>query len=132
MANFLSQSQRYDGPAVESNILDLQEELEDEIAARATLDTTSADKIAAAEEFLSVNSSHVESQLTRLTAVDTQIRDLVAENTALEASDAEYAALIASAPYVKIADDIASLYAISENLDNFLVQKGRKGRPPMN
>lgn len=132
MANFLSQSQRYDGPAVESIINDMEEELQDEIDCRETLDSSSADKLADAEEFLNVNSGHIASQLSRLTTIDKQIREKVAENEALQATDDQYTALIASAPFIKIAEDIAALYAIADNLERFLVQKGRKGRPPMN
>lgn len=132
MANFLSQAQRYDGPEMETIILDMQDELQDEIECRETLDAETPQKIADAKEFLENSSGHVDSQLQRLTNIDRQVRELVAENEQLQSADAEYTALITSEPYVNLADKIATLYAISAELTNFLVQKGRRGRPPLN
>jgi hypothetical protein len=132
MANFHSQSQRYEAAEVESIILDLQEELQDEQECRESHDSSSADKLIAAQEFVAVNAGHISSQLTRLKKLDFDIRGLVTENEALELSDIEYQRAITSPEYTKIAEDIAALFAIADNLDHFLVQKGRKGRPPMN
>lgn len=132
MANFLSQLQRYDGPEMETIILDMQDELQDEIECRHTLDSETPQRILEAKEFLDKGSKHVDSQLQRLTEIDKQLRELVAENEQLQSADAEYTALITSEPYVNLADKIASLYAISAELTSFLVQKGRRGRPPIN
>lgn len=132
MANFLSQAQRYDGQELEAVIVDLEEELQDEVDTRATLDSDSQKKIDEAKDFLTSNFARVDAQLERLTDLDAKIRKSVAENEQLQSADAEYTALITSEPYVSLADKIGSLYAISSELANFLVQKGRRGRLPLN
>jgi hypothetical protein len=132
MANFLSQAQRYDGQELEAVILDMQDELQDEVETRATLDSDSQKKIDEAKDFLTSNFARVDAQLERLTDLDAKIRKSVAENEQLQSADAEYTALITSEPYVSLADKIGSLYAISSELSNFLVQKGRRGRLPLN
>ena len=106
MASFPIQAQQYDGATVEATIADMEQELADETSLRSTLDATTGDKILAAQKFR--------------------------EDNELEADDAEYQALITSEPYQKLADDIASLQAISSSLADFLVAKGRRGRPPLN
>ena len=132
MANFLSQAQRYDGQELEAVIVDMEEELQDEVDTRATLDSDSQKKIDEAKDFLTSNFARVDAQLERLTDLDAKIRKSVAENEQLQSADAEYTALITSEPYVSLADKIGSLYAISSELANFLVQKGRRGRLPLN
>ena len=132
MADFPSQRQRYDGPLTEYVIQDMQEELNDEIECKSTLEgQDTAQKIADAQDFVLYNASRINTQLTTLTDIDKKIRDLVAENEQLQAADAEYTALVTSASYVEIAEKIASLNAIAAALDAFLVQKGRRGRPPL-
>jgi hypothetical protein len=132
MTNFLSQAQRYDGQELEAVISDMQDELQDEVETRATLDSDSQKKIDEAKDFLTSNFARVDAQLERLTDLDAKIRKSVAENEQLQSADAEYTALITSEPYVSLADKIGSLYAISSELANFLVQKGRRGRLPLN
>jgi hypothetical protein len=132
MASFPIQAQQYDGATVEATIADMEQELADETSLRSTLDATTGDKILAAQKFREDNEALIGAQLTRLKDLDTQIRSAVTENEELEADDAEYQALITSEPYQKLADDIASLQAISSSLADFLVAKGRRGRPPLN
>lgn len=132
MADFLSQSQRYDGPEVESIILDLEDELLDELDVRSTLDSETPQKIAEAQAFLAASSTRVDTQLASMVDLNQKIRNLVAENEQLQLADAEYTALVTSEPYVNVAQKISDLYAISAELVNFLVQKGRRGRPPLN
>lgn len=130
-ANFVSQSQQYDAPSVEATILDMEEELKDEREIRATLDSHASQKMADAAKFLADNDSIITAQLSRMTALDEQIRKAVAENLELEQQDKEYYALITSAPYMAMAQKIADLYAITAELTSFLVASGRRGRPPL-
>lgn len=132
MASFPAQQQQYDAPAVEATITDMEQELQDEVQLRSTLDASSADKIVAAQQFLADNEALVGAQLTRLQDLNTQIRSAVAENEQLAADDAAYQTLVTSAPYVNLANKIASINAVAASLADFLVSKGRRGRPPMN
>lgn len=131
MSSFLIQSMRYDAPEVESVILDMESELQDERDARVALDDTAAEKITAATEFYNANVGVLDAQYNRMVTLNDTIRAAVTENMALEKTDAEYMALIASQPYTDMADKIVSLYALSAELTSFLVQTGRRGRPPM-
>jgi uncharacterized protein (DUF3084 family) len=131
MSSFASQSAQYDAPSVEAVITDMEKELQDEQTLRSGLDATTADKITDAEQFLANNGERVADQLQRLQGLDQQIRSLVAENEQLQADDAEYHALITSDPYVELAGKIASIHAVAASLADFLVAKGRRGRPPM-
>lgn len=132
MASFPIQAEQYDAAAVEAVITDMEQELQDEVSLRATLDATSADKILAAEEFLANNGDMIGAQLTRLQNLDGQIRAAVAENEQLQADDEAYHTLVTSAPYVDLANKIAAINAVAAQLADFLVLKGRRGRPPMN
>lgn len=132
MADFPSQQQRYDGPLTEYVIQDMQEELNDEIECKRQLeDKNTAQKISDAESFVLYNGSRIDTQLATLSDLDKRIRDIVAENEQLQEADAEYTALVTSSQYIEIAEKIASLNAIAAALDAFLVQKGRRGRPPL-
>lgn len=131
MASFPIQSQQYDGAAIEAKILDLEAELGDETALRTTLDASTADKILAAQQFLADNADLIQAQHDRLKALDTQIRDAVTENEQLEADDTQYQTLVTSAPYTDLATKIAEINAISTHLVDFLVSRGRRGRPPV-
>lgn len=131
MASFPIQAAQYDAPSVEAVITDMNQELQDEQTLRGELDATTADKITAAEQFLADNQALITNQLLRLTDLDQQIRTAVAENEQLEADDVEYHALITSEPYVDLANKIASINAVAAALADFLVAKGRRGRPPL-
>lgn len=131
MANFVSQSQRYDAAEMEAQIIDMESELKDEIQIKATLDSHVAAKIATAKEFLAKNTAVLDAQLKRLIVLDGQIREAVASNMELEKQDQEYYDLIVSEPYTEMAQKIADLYSISAELTSFLVQNGRRGRPPI-
>ena len=131
MANFVSQSQRYDAAEMEAQIIDMESELKDEIQVKATLDNHVAAKIATAKEFLAKNTAVLDAQLKRLIVLDGQIREAVTSNMELEKQDQEYYDLIVSEPYTEMAQKIADLYSISAELTSFLVQNGRRGRPPI-
>jgi|JI10StandDraft_1071094.scaffolds.fasta_scaffold1087952_2 hypothetical protein len=131
MANFVSQSQRYDAAEMEAQIIDMESELKDEIQIKATLDNHVAAKIATAKEFLAKNTAVLDAQLKRLIVLDGQIREAVVSNMELEKQDQEYYDLIVSEPYTEMAQKIADLYSISAELTSFLVQNGRRGRPPI-
>jgi hypothetical protein len=131
MANFVSQSQQYDASEMEAQILDMESELKDEIEIKATLDSHVSEKITNAKEFLSKNTAVLDAQLKRLIVLDGQIREAVAANMELERQDKEFYDLITSEPYVEMAQKIADLYSISSELTSFLVQNGRRGRPPI-
>ena len=132
MASFPIQAEQYDAAGVEAVIIDMEHELQDEVSLRSTLDATTGDKIVAAQTFLADNKDLVGAQLVRLHELDGNIRSAVTENEQLEADDAEYAALVTSADYVELATKIASINAIASTLADFLVEKGRRGRAPMN
>ena len=116
---------------MESKILDLEAELDDETALRSTLDGTSSEKIVAAQEFLAANEALITAQHERIATLNTQIREAVVENEELEADDAQYQAIITSAPYTSLATKIAEMNAVTSSLIDFLVSKGRRGRPPV-
>lgn len=132
MASFPIQAEHYDAASVEAVITDMEHELQDEVSLRTTLDASSGDKIVAAQNFLANNGDMITAQLARLSDLDGQIRAAVVENETLEAADAEYQALVTSEPYVDLANKIASINAIASSLADFLVSKGRRGRPPLN
>lgn len=132
MASFPIQAQHYDGATVEATILDMEDELNDEQNLRATLDDTTNDKIISAQSFLSENTGLIEAQLARLTDLNVQIRAAVQENESLESDDAAYQSLILSEPFTQLADKLASLQTLTATLADFLVLKGRRGRPHPN
>ena len=132
MASFPIQAAQYDPPAVEAIITDMEHELQDEVSLRSTLDASTGDKIFAAQTFMADNEALSGAQLTRLQDLDAQIRAAVSENMQLEADDEQYQQLVTSAPYVQLATKIASINAVASALADFLVAKGRRGRPPMN
>jgi hypothetical protein len=129
MSSFLLQTQKYDSATAAATLSDFQSELDDELRARESLDASTADKLAEAKAFLADSSAHVVSQLAQLRTLDTQIREAVATNETLQANDAEYNALVTSEQYVALADDIAQFNALATSLADFLVEKGRRGRP---
>ena len=131
MANFVSQSQQYDAAEMEAQIIDMETELNDEVEIRATLDSHLTAKIATAKDFLAKNTAVLDAQLERLIVLDGQIREAVVTNMELEKQDKEYYDLITSQPYMDMAQKIADLYSISAELTSFLVQNGRRGRPPI-
>lgn len=131
MANFVSQSQQYDPSEVEATILDMESELKDEVEIKSTLDCHVSEKIASATLFLASNSEVLDAQLQRIRALDTQIRKAVKDNLELEKQDQEYFDLITSQPYTDMAQKIADLYAVTAELTSFLVENGRRGRPPL-
>ena len=132
MASFPIQASQYDGASVEAVILDMENELQDEKTLSAGLDASTSDKITTAQQFLEENSVLVTAQLQRLITLDQQIRTAVVENEQLEADDAAYHTLITSEAYVELAQKIASINAVAAALADFLVSKGRRGRPPLN
>lgn len=131
MANFVSQSQQYDAAEMEAQIIDMESELKDEVEIKTTLDSHVSEKIATAKQFLAKNTAVLDAQLKRLIVLDGQIREAVQTNLELEKQDREYYDLITSEPYTEMAQKIADLYSISAELTSFLVQNGRRGRPPI-
>jgi glutamine synthetase type III len=132
MADFPSQQQRYDAPLIEYILQDLEGELQDEIECKKSLEQKdTALKISEATEFIEYYADRIDGQLDKMIDIDRKIRDLVVQNETLQTKDVEYTALVTSARYTEIAEKIASLNSIAESLDAFLVQKGRKGRPPL-
>jgi hypothetical protein len=129
MASFVAQVEKYDSAEAEASLVDMQQELADEVSVRAGLDATTADKLVAAKAFLADNSANIADQVARMAALDTQIREAVATNESRIECDSEYKALVTSDEYVAVADNIAKFNKLAVDLADFLVQKGRRGRP---
>ncbi len=127
--SFVSQVQKYDPAEAEAEIADFQAELDDEIVIRGLLDATTADKLAAAKAFLADSAEKVSDQLARIQDLDSKIREAVSINETIQQNDAEYNALITSDQYVSLASQISQFNALVISLGDFLVKKGRRGRP---
>jgi hypothetical protein len=132
MSSFVVQSQKYNSQEVESVIADLEKELQDEIEIAKTLDQTSEDKIASAEQFMSENESKIKGQLVKLQKLESDIIAAVTQNEKSEGFDAEYKELVSSERYIKLAGDIESIKGTSASIISFLEKKGRRGRPVLN
>ncbi len=130
--NFTSQSQQYDSAEVQALIKDFEDELDDELKLTNTLDSAAEQKITDATQFLESYSEIIDAQLTRLKILSCQIKDAVAANEDLEKKDQDYTNLIQSQSYIDLSQKIADIYSVSAELVNFLVKKGRRGRPPIN
>lgn len=129
MSDFVVQMQKYDSQEIEDMILDLEQELQDEVDVKESLDGTTADKIEAAKQFMDENSEKIKEQLVKLQDLDSKIREAIAENQKLEEQDEIYSELVSSEPYTNLADQIKQIKAISASLVDFLLQEGRRGRP---
>lgn len=131
MSDFTSQVQRYDAAAVDKMIADMQSELDSEAAAlKVHQELNSEQKMADAQNFLAANADSIAMQLQKMTDLDRQIRDMVAQNDEMQAENDQYAALVTSAPYVDLAGKIAQLNSVSAALNDFLSQKGRRTPSP--
>jgi len=126
--SFLSQSEKYDPNQAADVIIDMQKELDDELALKDTLDASVEDKIEKAREFLRDNAVLVDSQLEKLKDLDEKIREAVAENVKLQEQDKEYHDLITSDDYLDIANKIAEFNVTATKLSDFLIESGRRGR----
>jgi len=124
-------SQQYDESEVEASILNLQQELADEQELAATLvNTTSEEKLADAQKFLTENSATIKAQHARLVELNLQLRKLVAENKEKAARDLAYKALLDSDEVSSTADLLAEMKAMVKDLETFLVDEGVSGRTP--
>jgi hypothetical protein len=126
--SFLSQSEKYDAQQAAEIIVDMQQELDDELALKDTLDADVEQKIADAKEFLQDNAIIVAAQLEKIKELDKSIREAVALNMKLQQEDVEYHELITSDEYLDIADKIAEFNITAPKLSDFLVENGRRGR----
>lgn len=127
---FPIQSKKYQAGEVRNLIEDMDAELQDETDLAKTLDSSAIDNLAEAKNFMQDdNIATIKKQLELVRALNKNIREAVASNDMLSAADKEYSDFVNSQPCVDIANNIAEIYATLNDLDAFLTQKGRRGRP---
>lgn len=129
--NLTALIEKYDAQAVEEDLNNLEQEVADEDAVAETLAQDSAAKVSAVEKFLADNTIVVSDQHARMKSMVADLKQKVAANQKLEASDAEYAALVASDAAQDMARMLAELNAMSAEYQDLLLSTGRVGRPPL-
>ena len=129
--NLTALIEKYDAQAVEEDLNNLEQEVADEDAVAETLAQDSAAKVSAVEKFLADNTIVVTDQHARMKSMVADLKQKVAANQKLEASDAEYAALVASDAAQDMARMLAELNAMSVDYQDLLMSTGRVGRPPL-
>lgn len=130
MSNFPIQKQTYDPISIDASISQFENELNEEIVLNKTLnDTNSDDKIIEATKFVSEYGPKITEQFTKLTQLDSDLRDIVVTNKEMQSQDAEFDKLMNSETYLDLAEKMASMKQIISSLDSFLVEQGVKGSP---
>lgn len=131
MSDFSYLAHNYDSAQVEEAIIDLEKELEDEIALADTLGQESAEKVQFAGNFLQENVPIITHQHARLMKLNEDLRKLVKENQDRQTADKEYDDLVHSQVYLDTADMMLEIKSVVTGLRDFLVRGGVRGRPPV-
>jgi patatin-like phospholipase/acyl hydrolase len=123
--NLTSLIRKYDPVVVETNLQNLEDDLNAEMAAEAVLLQQSEQKTEAVLDFLDANKNVIADQHTRLTKNIPALIEKVNNNSELEAADAAYVSAVASDDAQKVALQLAEINALTEEYLVLLKKTGR-------
>lgn len=129
--NLTAQMEKYDAAEVEADIKNLDEELADEDAVNTTLLSDAAERLAAAQAFVTDNAARIQDQHARMQTRAKNLRDMVATNVQLENVNEDYKKFVASDEAQRVAQLLTEINAMSLQYRELLLDTGRSGRPPL-
>ena len=82
-----------------------------------------------AASFVSKYGDKIDEQFTKLSQLDSDIRDIIATNKNMKSQDTQFDELINSDKYLDLSKKMGSIKQIISSLDSFLSEEGEKGSP---
>jgi|SRR5690349_21726095 len=130
MASITVMMEKYDQAAVEADLVNLQEEIDDEVQVALRLDQTVEQQLADIQQFMVDNKDKIAEQHTKMQTMVADLKAKIQKNMELESADAQLQALVTSQDVQLVANQIAELQAMSDDYHATLLSTGRAGRPP--
>lgn len=122
--------EKYDIDEVETNLNELERELDDEMKLENTLDGELNEQLESVTKFTQLKEV-VSNQKKRALQLRDDIKKLVLSNDEKTEKNKELSSLLESEEFLQVKQDALDTLALVTETRNFLVQKDRVGRPPM-
>ena len=123
--NILDQITSYNSNTLEGYIYSLKRELKEQKELNNILKNEDYEgNIKKIKEFLSINNAQIDDQMSHLTNIITEIKDVVNENKKLEKAEDRYDELLNSSEANIIANKLREIKKMKESINHFLLEEG--------